>query len=70
MEPAEAKVMLAIGRFPVVEVVSETAFRVKLGPGTTFVLHVRGFKHSVKPDDMIHLYAEVPYAPTQSTSVQ
>ena len=62
--------MLDIGSFPVVEVVSETAFRVKLGPLTTFVLHVRGFKPSVRPDDMIHLYAEIPYADPSTTSVQ
>jgi hypothetical protein len=69
MEPAKAKMMIHIGEFPVVEVVSDTAFRVALGPGTTFVLHLQGVKHRIKPDDRVPLYMEIPYEAV-STSIQ
>jgi hypothetical protein len=61
MESSKAKMMIAIGTFPIVEIVSSSAFRVALGPGTTFVLHLRGVKHRVKPGDVLPLYAEIPY---------
>lgn len=61
MEPAKAKMMIHIGMFPVVEILSDTAFRVALGPGTTFVLHLRGVKHRLKPDTRIPLYTEISY---------
>jgi len=52
--------IVSVGEFPVVEIVSNTAVRIALGPGTSFVVHLVGAVHRVKLGDRLPLLVNMP----------
>ena len=70
MEPTQAKMIIFLGEFEVVEVKSFGGVRIKLGEGTTITIHLGDFPHAVKAGDRLPLYTEMPYAQAVATPIQ